>query len=1019
MDLNEKRVMGRTSTTICATIPASERSELLCKSYCTNNVNECKWWHSGEGRENDWISNMKQQSDGRQINQIYFKTLQFEESAKIPVKPVRRDAQPTNFKQTFLRIHKTFESTSKSKLYNCRKFNDSMTTILEQTKINSSELLFQADNETILRSDDTGIRSSITYNSQQSLPSMDQYCFTNVKLIMNNPFKGRENFQLHIKDAKNLMSKEFYQQVENYNSLGCNNSHLREVQSKSRCEPRRKYISLFCEQSLTTKPSSTVINTIKCFLQSLPKTVASTTHDWLPALSNLNTTTLSSSTPISINSQESRVLSNTYTNSVMMSSWTENAYSWYLAATNSTINLSSDNLLLPLVTGFDWSFLFVTFFIFAGGVGNILVCLAVALDRRLQNVTNYFLFSLAIADLLVSLFVMPMGAIPTFLGYWPLGLTWCNIYVTCDVLACSSSILHMCFISLGRYLGIRNPLGSRHRSTKRLAGMKIAIVWLMAMIVSSSITVLGLVNEKNIMPQVNVCVINNRAFFVFGSLVAFYAPMVMMIITYALTIPLLRKKARFAAENLESDLFRRLGARFLARHPQQQQTQCYSFDSNNTFKKYEIVTNHNCNFNNKYEKHHLQCQQIYANRCLSAVLVDGDNNGTGRGESSDSDVARISSSHKKYLRYDSPSATFTSLKPLVLNKADIQTSTSLLQSQPTTQQLNNLRRMHAGNANLMDSHLNERTLVNVNRQSTRLDFSIGSIGDSDGNVNNKNSFTQVPRVMRSSLCETKLSLHGNELKDNDQTNTQIKETVPISTLTGDKTVSAVVSQRLDQAYQTQQLNKQCEQNIHTNSDITHCRKLKSFKLNVNKVATPKLHLRFLNNRNKRNSLSANAVATEQKATKVLGLVFFTFVLCWSPFFILNIVFAACPDCEVHGQIVNTCLWLGYVSSTINPIIYTIFNRTFRAAFIRLLKCNCERTARATRFRSANQGRTDLSVCAPSALPLAISFEGAPLMAAAAAGETSASSTSISLTTYATTASLSDFRSTCNIKDDKC
>lgn len=101
-------------------------------------------------------------------------------------------------------------------------------------------------------------------------------------------------------------------------------------------------------------------------------------------------------------------------------------------------------------------------------------------------------------------------------------------------------------------------------------------------------------------------------------------------------------------------------------------------------------------------------------------------------------------------------------------------------------------------------------------------------------------------------------------------------------------------------------------------------------------------LSFLNNRSKRNSLSANAVATEQKATKVLGLVFFTFVLCWSPFFILNIIFAACPQCQVPEHVVNTCLWLGYVSSTINPIIYTIFNRTFRAAFIRLLKCNCER-----------------------------------------------------------------------------
>lgn len=71
---------------------------------------------------------------------------------------------------------------------------------------------------------------------------------------------------------------------------------------------------------------------------------------------------------------------------------------------------------VPSGKGYDWSFLFVILFIIAGGVGNILVCLAVCLDKRLQNVTNYFLLSLAIADLLVSLFVMPMGAIPGFLG---------------------------------------------------------------------------------------------------------------------------------------------------------------------------------------------------------------------------------------------------------------------------------------------------------------------------------------------------------------------------------------------------------------------------------------------------------------------------------------------------------------------------------------------------------------------------------------------------------------------------
>ncbi|KAF3421696.1 hypothetical protein E2986_10785 [Frieseomelitta varia] len=81
-------------------------------------------------------------------------------------------------------------------------------------------------------------------------------------------------------------------------------------------------------------------------------------------------------------------------------------------------------------------------------------------------------------------------------GYWPFGVLWCNVYVTCDVLACSASIMHMCFISLGRYLGIRNPLRTRHTSTKRMVGFKIAAVWLLAMLVSSSITVLGKINSS-------------------------------------------------------------------------------------------------------------------------------------------------------------------------------------------------------------------------------------------------------------------------------------------------------------------------------------------------------------------------------------------------------------------------------------------------------------------------------------------------------------------------------------------
>ena len=37
------------------------------------------------------------------------------------------------------------------------------------------------------------------------------------------------------------------------------------------------------------------------------------------------------------------------------------------------------------------------------------------------------------------------------------------------------------------------------------------------------------------------------------------------------------------------------------------------------------------------------------------------------------------------------------------------------------------------------------------------------------------------------------------------------------------------------------------------------------------------------------------------------------------------------DCQVF-------LWLGYMSSTLNPIVYTVFNREFKNTFLRLLRC---------------------------------------------------------------------------------
>lgn len=52
----------------------------------------------------------------------------------------------------------------------------------------------------------------------------------------------------------------------------------------------------------------------------------------------------------------------------------------------------------------------------AGVLGNSLVCIAVWQERRLHNVTNFFLVSLALADLMVCLAVMPFGVLELFYG---------------------------------------------------------------------------------------------------------------------------------------------------------------------------------------------------------------------------------------------------------------------------------------------------------------------------------------------------------------------------------------------------------------------------------------------------------------------------------------------------------------------------------------------------------------------------------------------------------------------------
>ena len=99
---------------------------------------------------------------------------------------------------------------------------------------------------------------------------------------------------------------------------------------------------------------------------------------------------------------------------------------------------------------------------------------------------------------------------------------------------------------------------------------------------------------------------------------------------------------------------------------------------------------------------------------------------------------------------------------------------------------------------------------------------------------------------------------------------------------------------------------------------------------------------------------STAVKNEQKAVKVLGIVFVIFVIAWLPFAVFNILSAICPTCSIHPSLLNILTWFGYVSSSINPLVYNAFNEKFRIAFKQILMCRLKSLRKSSIMNQSNK-----------------------------------------------------------------
>ncbi|XP_051973221.1 neuropeptide FF receptor 1-like [Xyrauchen texanus] len=150
---------------------------------------------------------------------------------------------------------------------------------------------------------------------------------------------------------------------------------------------------------------------------------------------------------------------------------------------HSAVNVTLDNCtLLPyyihsagMAVSYILSYLLVLLLCI---VGNGLVCLVIIRNRNMRSVTNLFILNLAISDLLVGVFCVPITLIDCLISGWPFSQITCTMSNLVQGMSVSASVFTLVAIAVDRFTGIVYPF--RHRLRPVTAFFAIVFIWILA-----------------------------------------------------------------------------------------------------------------------------------------------------------------------------------------------------------------------------------------------------------------------------------------------------------------------------------------------------------------------------------------------------------------------------------------------------------------------------------------------------------------------------------------------------------
>ncbi|XP_051501409.1 dopamine receptor D4b [Myxocyprinus asiaticus] len=207
-----------------------------------------------------------------------------------------------------------------------------------------------------------------------------------------------------------------------------------------------------------------------------------------------------------------------------------------------SVNISSLNstLLSPPVSSHNVpALIFGLLLIIVIICGNVLVCLSVYKEKALRTTTNYFIVSLAVADLLLAVLVLPLFVYAEFQGgVWSLDLALCDGLMTMDVMLCTASIFNLCAISVDRFIAVSIPLNYNRKHVDHRQILLLSATWLLALAVASPV-IFGINNVPQRDPR--ECKLEDNNYVVYSSVCSFFIPCPIMLLLYFGVIHGLRK----------------------------------------------------------------------------------------------------------------------------------------------------------------------------------------------------------------------------------------------------------------------------------------------------------------------------------------------------------------------------------------------------------------------------------------------------------------------------------------------